>query len=127
MSVKIKAVKRINPLDLAQPAKYYATAITDGETDLEALAEDISLQCTVTETDCLAVLAALERNVIKQLRNGKHVKLGRLGSFKVSVSAQGQDNEEDVVASDVTKNRVLFQPGKRIREMLKLLTYQKVA
>ena len=67
MSVKFKVVSRRNPQDIAAPEKFYANAIGDGETDLDVLARAISIQCTVTEADCYAVLVSLEFNIINEL------------------------------------------------------------
>jgi hypothetical protein len=58
------------------PEKFYAAAIADGDVDLDRLAELIPYQCTVTETDCYAVLLALEHNIIGELGQGRIVKLG---------------------------------------------------
>ena len=91
MSVKYKVLPRKNPQDLLAPEKFYAAAIADGETDLDKLAEQISYQCTVTESDCYAVLLSLERNIISELEQGRIVKLGRLGNFQIGVSSQGKD------------------------------------
>jgi hypothetical protein len=76
MSVKYKVLPRKNPQDVAAPEKFYAAAISNGETDMEALAEMIAYQGTLTDTDCFAVLRSLEHNIIKELGQGRIVKLG---------------------------------------------------
>lgn len=125
MAVKFKLMGRKNPQDLQAPEKYYATAMPDGEVDMEYLAEMISEQCTVTDTDCLAVLSTLEKNIIRELKQGRIVKLGHLGNFRIGISAIGQDTIEDVSALDIHKTRVLFAPGKKMRKMLGELTFRK--
>ena len=91
MAIKFKTQSRKNPQDLTAPEKFYAAAIADGDVDLDRLAELISYQCTVTETDCYAVLMALEHNIIGELGQGRIVKLGRLGNFQVGISSTGSD------------------------------------
>lgn len=125
MSVKYKVLPRKNPQDLLAPEKFYAAAIADGETDLEKLSELISYQCTVTESDCYAVLMSLEHNIISELREGRIVKLGRLGNFQVGISSEGKDTALEVSASSVTKTRILFRPGKRLRSLLNDLSFRK--
>lgn len=49
------------------PEKLYAAAIADGNVDLHRLAELISYQCTVTASDCYAVLLSSEHNIIGKL------------------------------------------------------------
>lgn len=125
MSVKFKVVSRKNPQDIAAPEKFYAAAIADGEIDLERLAELIAYQCTVTEADCYAVLLSLEHNTISELGQGRIVRLGRLGSFQIGVSSEGKDTSDEVTSASIIKSRVLFRPGKKIRNMLTTLAYRK--
>jgi predicted histone-like DNA-binding protein len=125
MAIKFKTLPRLNPQDMEAPQKYYASSIGNGETDMEALAEMIAYQSTLTETDCFAVLRSLEHNIINELKQGRIVRLGSLGNFQVSISAKGQENPEDVTANDIVKSRILFRPGKKLRNLLSTLSYQK--
>lgn len=125
MSVKFKAVSRRNPQDLAAPEKFYARAIADGEVDLDTLAQMISDQNTVTETDCYAVLISLEKNIISEMAQGRIVKLGRLGTFQVGISSDGLPTADEVTSHAIVKTRVNFRPGKRMKVFLKTVTFQK--
>jgi predicted histone-like DNA-binding protein len=125
MSIKFKVLPRKNPRDLEAPEKFYAAAIADGEIDLERLAEMIAYQCTVTDSDCYAVLTALEHNIVNELKQGRIIKLGRLGNFQVGLSSDGKETPAEVNSSSIRKNRVLFRPGKRLRSMLNDLSYRK--
>lgn len=126
MAIKYKVLPRKNPQDLLAPEKFYASAIADGEVDLDRLAELISYQCTVTETDCYAVLKALEHNIIGELGQGRIVKLGWLGNFQVGISSEGKAVAEEVSSMAVTKKRILFRPGKKLRSMLNEISFKKV-
>jgi predicted histone-like DNA-binding protein len=125
MSVKIKAVSRRNPQDMAAPEKFYAKAIADGEIDLDHLAQLISDQNTVTEADCYAVLISLEKNIITELGQGRIVKLGRLGTFQVGVSSDGFATTDEVTGNAITRARINFRPGKRMRSFLKDVSFKK--
>ena len=127
MPIKFKTQSRKNPQDLTAPEKYYAAAVSNGETDMEALAEMIAYQSTLTDTDCYAVLRSLEYNIINELKQGRIVKLGSLGDFQVSISSEGKVTPEEVTAADVTKSRILFRPGKKLRNLLGNLSYQKAS
>lgn len=127
MAIKFKAQARKNPQDISLPEKYYAAAIADGEVGMDTLAEQISYQSTVTESDCYAVLLSLERNIIDALRQGRIVKLGRLGNFQVGSSSMGKDTLDEVDASAITKTRILFRPGKRLRRLLSDLSFRKTS
>lgn len=125
MAIKFKSQSRKNPRDLTAPEKFYAAAIADGDVDLDRLAELISYQCTVTETDCYAVLLSLEHNIIGELGQGRIVKLGRLGNFQVGISSTGSDTAAEVSATAITKSRILFRPGKKLRSMLNDVSFKK--
>jgi predicted histone-like DNA-binding protein len=125
MSVKIKAVPRKNPQDITATEKFYAKAIADGEIDLDYLAQLISDQNTVTEADCYAVLISLEKNIISELGQGRIVKLGRLGTFQVGISSEGFATAEEVTSHAITKTRINFRPGKRMRSFLKDVSFKK--
>lgn len=127
MSVKFKAVSRKNPRDLTAPEKFYATAIADGEVDLDTLARMISDQNTVTEADCYAVLISLEKNIIDELAQGRIVKLGRVGTFQVGISSEGKVTTEEVTSSTIRKSRINFRPGKRMQSFLKDVSFKKAS
>lgn len=110
---------------MVAPEKFYAAAIANGETNLDKLAELISYQCTVTEADCYAVLMSLEHNIVSELKEGRIVKLGRLGNFQVGLSSEGLATAEEVSSSAITKRRILFRPGKKLRSLLNELSFQK--
>lgn len=127
MSVKFKPIERVNPQDIAATRKYYAAVVANGSVDFETLAEQISEQCTVTETDCLAVLNVLEQNIVRELGQGRIVRLGKLGNFQVSLSSEGFDTEAEVTAAGITNSRIIFRPAKKLRSLLKNLTFSKAS
>jgi predicted histone-like DNA-binding protein len=125
MSISFKVLPRKNPQDFTAPDKYYAGVVSNGITDMEALSEMIAYQSTLTDTDCYAVLRSLEHNIINELNQGRIVRLGSLGNFQVGISSEGKATPEEVSALDIRKNRILFRPGKKMRQLLKTVTYQK--
>jgi hypothetical protein len=50
-----------------------------------------------------------------------------LGNFQVSISSGGKVTPEEVSATDVTKSRILFRPGKKLRNLLGNLNYLKAS
>ena len=55
----------------------------------------------MTETDCLAVLNELETEVITAAHNGNSVRLGKLGSFRPTISSRGALTAADAKVSNV--------------------------
>ena len=100
--------------------KFYIQVAPTVPLTLEQIAKHISSRCTVTETDCLAVLNELETEVITAARNGNSVRLGKLGSFRPTISSAGVATAADVKISNVKAVRCRFNPGSRLRAALHL-------
>ena len=100
--------------------KFYIQVAPTVPLTLEQIAKHISSRCTVTETDCLAVLNELETEVITAARNGNSVRLGKLGSFRPTISSAGVATAADVKLSNVKAVRCRFNPGSRLRAALHL-------
>ncbi len=122
--VLLKPMERKNPMNLVAPSKFYAQAIATGFVDLERLAYLVSNQCTVREADCLAVLNALQHNVMDELAQGRVVQLGTLGNFQIGVRSEGATESDLLNQSHVRSAHVNFRPGKRFRKLLRTLNYR---
>lgn len=124
--ISIKSIERANPLDREGAKKFYPTVISSGDIDLDELAAELSDATTLNEVDCVAVLYALEKSMVKHLQNDKTLKFGNVGTFKISVSGSGSDKSEDVSVSNVEKARILFSPSLKLKKTLQGLQYKKV-
>ncbi len=63
---------------------------------------------------------------IDELEKGNIIRLGDMGSFRPGISSGGHEKEEDVVSASIKKARIIFTPGKRLKEKLKVAGYRKV-
>lgn len=124
--VKIKAIPRKNPQDEQAPERFYAQDVADGFVNLERLAYLISNQSTVREPDCLAVLNALQHNMLDELGQGRVVQLGTLGNFQIGVRSNGSDTAEEVSVTNVRSAHINYRPGKRVRKALKVVEYKLI-
>lgn len=125
MKYKVQAMK--NPAKKSAPAKFYAKTVWDGEVNLMDLCREIEKISTVSEPDIMAVLTALVNVVPEKLADSKIVRLGDLGSLRGSISSEGHDEEKSVSANSIKRNKVLFQPGQRIKRSLQGTQYKKVS
>jgi|SRR5690606_25735636 len=125
MAMKFNVIEIANPLDPEGPKKFYARPVHTGEVLLEDLASDISYASSINESDVYAVLQSLIREIPRNIAQGYIVRLGNMGSFRLSCSSKGSDTEEEVSAHNIERKRLLFNPGKRIRSVLNDLTFKK--
>lgn len=121
--IKLKTVQRANPLDKTAPHKYYVSTQSSGEINLEQMSELISEKCTLTETDVLAALNALTREMTTHLMEGKIVRFGTFGSFQLGLKSHGVETEAEASRLQVKATRVKFRPGRRIEDSLLRLKY----
>jgi len=125
--IVLKKVQRPNPKDVSAARKFYVSAQNSGEITLEEMSEEISDRCTLTESDVLAALSALQHEMIKNLLVGKIVRFGTFGSFQLSLNSKGVETADDASQSQVRGVRVRFRPGMRIQNSLRSLKYTFVA
>ncbi len=127
MSIKFKPVAHKNLQNPTAPPKYYAVAEKQGITDLDDLALQIAQKSTVSRADVYAVIISFVENTIGELKAGRTVKLGKMGSFSISLSSNGMETPEDVTSQSIKKAKMLYRPGAELKEMLKSLKYEKKA
>lgn len=126
MPIPIKVIQRGQPgVAGGGTKKYYASNVTTGETDIEALTSKIEKISTVSGADIRAVLYAMVDVAVDELSDGKIVRLGDLGAIRISISSEGHEEEKDVSANSVKGKKVLFNPGSKIKSLLKTLSFFK--
>ena len=126
MSIKYKIIERGQPgVTGGGVKKYYASPVMNGELTLADLIKAIEKICTASGADIRAVLYALVDVSIDELAKGTIVRLGDLGSLRVSLSSEGKDTAEEVNANAIRSTSVIFTPGTRIKDMLSVTKYQK--
>jgi predicted histone-like DNA-binding protein len=123
--IKFNLIARRNPQQPDDPPKYYASNITQGVVDVRALADQIAERSTVTSIDTLAVLEALLKVIPRELSNGKIVRLGDLGSFRLTIKSEGSDQPEQFNNSMIKGTNLHFRAGKLFRNVLNNIVYSK--
>lgn len=128
MAIKFSVIQRGQPGVVGGgEKKYYASSQSSGELTLTGLTKRIEKISTVSGADIRAVVYAMVDVMKDSLSEGQIVRLGELGSLRVSIASEGKNAEKEVNASSISGARVIFTPGKDIKEMLLTLTYEKVA
>jgi predicted histone-like DNA-binding protein len=125
MSVKYHIIARGKPADPSAPKKYYASVKSSGRVTVFDIAEEISRMSTVSSIDLVAMLEAFLVTIPQKLAEGKIVDLGEFGSFRLRVQSEGSDLPEEVSARNIKRAFARFSPGKRFRQVLRNITFQK--
>ncbi len=125
MPIKYNVIDRTNPRDPEAPNKFYASSVVSGKSDIDEITERIEKISTVSGADIRAVLYALVDVVPSLLSDGKNVNIGDMGTFRVSISSNPSDAFDEVTSSNIRGSRIIFTPGKKFKQMLNNLTYEK--
>jgi len=126
MPIKYKVIEKCLPgLAHQGEKKHYALPVMHGILNLQDIIKSIEQRCTVSGADIHAALYALVDVAIDGLEDGSIVRLGELGSLRISLHSKGKDVASEVNSSDITGARVIFTPGTRIKMMIKTAKFQK--
>ena len=126
MSIQIKAVGRSQPgVAGGGVKKFYASPVHGKEITLDAITKSIEKTSTVNGADIRAVLYAMVEEAVIGLADGRIIRLGDLGSLRITLKSEGKATAEEVNTSAVKKAGVIFTPGNKLREMLKSAKYSK--
>ncbi|MHA7109697.1 HU family DNA-binding protein [Sunxiuqinia elliptica] len=126
MAIKFNVIQRGQPgVSGGGQKKHYASAKMTGEYNLEQLTEAIEKRSTVGGADIRAVLYALVDIAPEILAQSNIVRLGELGSLRMSVSSKGKDTAEEVTADTITSAKVIFTPGTMLKKAIKAMEFKK--
>lgn len=126
MPIKYKVIQRVQPgVSGGGDKKFYATNNISGEKTLADLTTEIERISTVSGADIRAVLYGLFDVMKTALANGEAIRLGEIGSLRVSISSEGKATEKEVTAASIKGAKVVFTPSKEIKKVLETLDYQK--
>lgn len=127
MPLKFKVIEKGFPgVPGGGAKKFYAAPVLEGEMTLAGLTKAIEKICTVSGADIRAVLYAMVDVSMDALANGNIVRMGDMGSLRMTLSSEGKEKAADVTSAAIRKSGVIFTPGSRIKEMLAAEKYQKV-
>ena len=125
MPVKYIIVPHKIPSKPNEPLAYYPRLKSSGEVSLRQIANDIAKESTVSQGDTMAVIESLLQNIPRYLAQGMIVRLGDLGSFYLSIQAEGSPDPGSVNRYKIKRNKLPFRAGKLVKQMLKHLDYRK--
>lgn len=114
---KYKLIKRSNPQDKAAPRKWYATPIGEQAESVKAMTRAATEYTTTAPIEMEGAFQLLSAYAKQQLQQGHIVRVGDLGTLRVSFSSEGVEDITKFNAVSMIKNpRLIFTPSKEFRE-----------
>lgn len=128
MSVKYKLIQRRNmSKGAAEDSKlWYAQGYITGLCTMDELCNDIADRSTATAGDIKLIIDGLVQILSRRMQSGQSVQLGELGTFRPSVRSTGTENKEDFHASMIRPTRIVFYPGRQLRETREKIRLERI-
>lgn len=118
MPLGYKVQKKTFGFDKTKTEKYVATAQRNHTVSYEDILQEVAKQSRLSGGEVYSAIEALINVSITFMKQGHGVKLGDFGIFKPTFSAQSQETAENATAESITRKRILFQPGKKLKEFI---------
>lgn len=126
MAVRYKVLAKGQPgVKGGGKKQFYAAIVNQDVQGIDKITEAIEAASTVSGADIRAVLYAAVQAINGFLADGDIVRLGDLGSFRLSLSSIGAPAPEAVTATSITGTRILFTPGPMLKTLLATLKFEK--
>lgn len=123
--LKYKLIERGNPSNPDAPRRIYAAPVKTGTKTISSLSTDIADISSLSWGDINNVITNLVERIPKELLEGQSVSLGELGTLRISFSSEGVQSEEDFHTNKIKNLKVIFTPGKLIKEEIKKAKFSK--
>ena len=127
MGIRYKLVQRKDFSKGAGPdAKlYYPQLLNNGNISFDELCDSIAQETALSSADVKGVMDRLARLTSLNLKQGRSINLGELGSLRVVLSSAGSITEDGYKAATMMRPlKIVFTPGKNdIRDKA---TYDRV-
>lgn len=123
--INISVIQKVNPQAPLDPRKYYGVTKAVGIVGIRQLANRISKETTLGTPDVVAVIEALLQDIPEFLLDGKIVKLGDFGTYRLTISSEGAATLEEYSTSMIKKTKLNFRPGLVFKNSLTNAVFQK--
>ena len=113
--LRYNLVKRSNPRDASQAAKFYASPTTRGLIDMRFISEDIAGSSSLSRGDISNVIMGFMDRLPIYLLNGYSVELGELCKMRVVFSSEGVETESAFHTSKIRDLKIYFLAGPHLK------------
>lgn len=128
MSLKYHLVQRKDMRKGAAPNAqlYYGQIRTQGKLTFDKLCQKVSNISTASKGDVQLVISGLLNTLTEYLELGFSIKVGELGTFRMSVGSEGTDDKAKFNTALFKKPRVIFTPGSMLRTLVDEVGFDKM-
>ncbi|MCD8192990.1 MAG: HU family DNA-binding protein [Tannerellaceae bacterium] len=128
MALKYHLVLRRDMRDGAPEGSklYYGQVRKQGNVSFDKICEAITAYSTASKGDIMLVINGLLFVMKQYLEQGDVVEMGEFGNFRMSAGSSGVENQEDFHTSLFRNGRIVFTPGKMLKESTRNVRFEKL-
>ena len=118
MPIYLKRVARANPQNRTQ-VKFYPSVKTLRQVPEKEVAKLVADETTLNPKEAEMAIQQYQKILTRFLLDSNSVQLGDWGSFHLTCSSEGVEQEANVNPAQVKGYKVQFTPGKELRNALR--------
>lgn len=119
MAFRYVVRKRLVGIGQDKKEKYVAASYSVATIDFNKLCDQVTGQGMVPRGIVKAVLDGMIDALCTYTSIGATVQLGDFGSIRPGLNGKSQEEAKDVTADAVYRQKLIFVPGKRLKNMMK--------
>lgn len=114
---KYKLIQRNNPIDKLASKKWYAIPISELPQSVKAMTRAATANTSTAPIEMEAALDLLGKYACQQLQQGHTIRVGDLGTLRMSFKSEGVEDINQFNAGTMIKNaRIIFTPSREFRD-----------
>lgn len=114
--ININLIKRVLSFKEGKPAKWYGITHTNQADDTYTVTRTATENTSTAPTEMDSSIELYCKQAIKELLNGKTVRFGRYGTFRIAFQSEGVEDINDFNVNSMIKNpRIVFKASKLFR------------
>ena len=127
MSIQYKVVKQIFGFDKTRSAKYVVRSVTGEMLTYDKVCHQVCQITGMHRGVVTVIIGGLLDVMVNNLDMGHSVKLDEFGVLRPGLRAKAQDSEETADSNTVYRRRIVFTPGKMLKELLSNVAATRMA
>jgi predicted histone-like DNA-binding protein len=127
MALLFNKVERGNPADPTAPKIWYPLLKSMKMVREKEVAKKVADETTLNPKEVEMAVSQLLKVVTDLLLDGHTVQLGELGSFRLTLSAEGSATEGEVTAKKIKKVNIRFTASEVLRMAMKKATFTDIS
>lgn len=118
MALKYVVKKTVFGFDESKAEKYVARPFSIGSVDFSQLCDQVTAVGLMPRGIVKSVLDGLIDSLKTYMEMGASVSLGDFGTLRPSFGCKSQDDAKEVTSDTLCRRRIIFTPGKLLKNMI---------